>query len=176
MLKGDKVCLRTFRSKDLDPFLELHSDVKSRGEYFPRVLFTETSVKQRFDKDGYWSDDSGSLLIVDTVDDRIIGMMAFFKPVFYYSALEIGYIVFRPQDRGKGYTFESMQLFMEYLFASKPVDRLQLQIEPGNTSSIRIAEKCGFTLEGTMRKALLSHGRHVDINVYSLLREDYETS
>lgn len=176
MLKGDKVCLRTFRSRDLEPFLDLHSDVKARGDHFPMVLFTETSIKQRFDKDGYWSEDNGCLLMVDPVDDRILGMMAFFKPVFYYSALEVGYIVFRPEDRGKGYTHEAMTLFIQYLFASKPVDRLQLQIEPDNIGSTRIAEKSGFTLEGRMRQAILAHGRHVDINVYSLLRSEFEAS
>jgi ribosomal-protein-alanine N-acetyltransferase len=42
---------------------------------------------------------------------------------------------------------------------------------PGNAPSRRIAEKCGFQLEGTARGALFNGGRS-DVLIYSLLRDD----
>jgi ribosomal-protein-alanine N-acetyltransferase len=36
----------------------------------------------------------------------------------------------------------------------------------------RIAEKCGFQLEGRARGAFLNGGRSVDVLVYALLRDD----
>ena len=45
-------------------------------------------------------------------------------------------------------------------------------IVPENAPSQRIAEKCGFQLEGTARGALFTGGRSVDVLMYALLRDD----
>jgi RimJ/RimL family protein N-acetyltransferase len=45
-------------------------------------------------------------------------------------------------------------------------------IFPDNVGSRRVLEKCGFTLEGTLRKALFHHGRYQDLSLYSVLRNE----
>ena len=45
-------------------------------------------------------------------------------------------------------------------------------IVPENAPSQRIAEKCGFQLEGRARGAFFNGGRRVDVFIYSLLRDD----
>ena len=55
---------------------------------------------------------------------------------------------------------------------SKKENRIALVIVPGNAASRRIAEKCGFTLEGTARGAFFDDGRNQDVLVYSLVRTD----
>ncbi len=45
-------------------------------------------------------------------------------------------------------------------------------IVPENAASRRIAEKCGFVLEGTARGAFYNDGRNQDVLIYSLLRTD----
>jgi RimJ/RimL family protein N-acetyltransferase len=49
------------------------------------------------------------------------------------------------------------------LFGAKKVNRISLVIAPENTPSRRIAEKCGFQLEGTARGAFFHGGRSVDV-------------
>ena len=41
-----------------------------------------------------------------------------------------------------------------------------------NGASRRVAEKCGFVLEGTARGAFFNDGRNQDVVFYSLLRTD----
>ncbi|MBI1756642.1 MAG: GNAT family N-acetyltransferase [Fimbriimonas ginsengisoli] len=172
MLKGKKINLRTVRRKDLEAYLELASGVQSRGPHFPLNLPTETSLQTRFEKDGFWSDESGSLLIVDPETDAILGLVVHFKPVHYYDAVEIGYIVFDPGRRGKGVMTEALAQFTRYLFDLKPIHRIQAQIEPSNVASRRVAEKCGFRYEGTMRQAIISRGEPCDLDVFSILRSE----
>src|SRR5438270_7726208 len=127
MLKGETINLRTVKSKDLAELLELQQDVERFGVYFPLRIPTEISLKQRFEKDGMWSDESGTMLIVDAKTDRIIGIMAFFPAALMYDAIEIGYIVYGSNDRGKGFVPQGLQLFMKYHYGLKRIDRIQLQ-------------------------------------------------
>ena len=174
MLKGEKINLRTIRQKDLPQFLELMSDIGSRGEFYPLMMPTETSLKQRYDKDGFWEENNGHLLVVDKESDRILGLIVFFRGVHYYDGYEIGYLVFEAQERGKGIMSDALNVLVSYLVRAKPIHRLQLQIEPGNLPSQRVAEKGGFSFEGLARGALNIGGRPRDIGVYSLLRSEFE--
>ena len=54
----------------------------------------------------------------------------------------------------------------------RKVNRISLVIVPENAPSQRIAERCGFQLEGTARGALFTGGRSVDVLMYSLLGDD----
>jgi ribosomal-protein-alanine N-acetyltransferase len=61
---------------------------------------------------------------------------------------------------------------VDYLFATKPRYRIHLVIVPENTASCRIAEKCGFALEGTVRGAFFNESQNHDVLLYWLLRSD----
>jgi ribosomal-protein-alanine N-acetyltransferase len=174
VLKGRTINLRTVRKGDLEKLYELVVDIDKRGPFFPMNFDSVSSFEERFAKTGFWTDDRGMLLIVDGETDRILGQMVFFKPEIYYDAYEIGYIVYDPNDRGKGITTEAVNKFVDYLFDLKHVYRLQLQLNNGNVGSRRVAEKCGFKHEGTARHAIIVKGKPVDLEVYSITREDHE--
>jgi [ribosomal protein S5]-alanine N-acetyltransferase len=60
------------------------------------------------------------------------------------------------------------------LFDTRKIRRLQLTVVVGNLASKRVAEKCGFTREGIARKAVFLRGQNVDLEWFSLLREEAE--
>jgi RimJ/RimL family protein N-acetyltransferase len=109
-------------------------------------------------------------LIFDAND--LAGHIEFFKPVNYWDALELSYQLYDSNFAGRGYVTEAVQLTVDYLFASKKFHRIHLVIVPENAASRRIAEKCGFVLEGTARGAFFNDGRNQDVVLYSLLRTD----
>ena len=41
---------------------------------------------------------------------------------------------------------------------------------------VPVAEKCGYRLEGVAREAWYHRGRHLDMAVYSLLRQEFPTT
>jgi RimJ/RimL family protein N-acetyltransferase len=65
-----------------------------------------------------------------------------------------------------------VQLVVDYLFGTKKKHRIHLVIVPENSASRRIAAKCGFTDEGTLRGVFFNDGRNQDVQMYSLLRTD----
>ena len=103
-------------------------------------------------------------------DGEIVGAIEFFPFSHYMQGYELSYQLFGAEHAGKGYTSEAVNLLTEYLLGGKRVERIQLIIHPDNAPSRRIAEKCGFTLEGTMRRAWFHRGAFQDVEIWARLR------
>jgi RimJ/RimL family protein N-acetyltransferase len=171
MLHGNRISLRPVREADLDEVYSRHVDIRTRGAFFPLGVQSEPAFRRAFSESGFWQKDEG-LLLVSTPDGHIAGHIEFFKPVSYWDAFELSYQLYDDRHAGRGYVTEAVQLLVDYLFATKKQHRIHLVIVPGNAPSRRIAEKCGFTLEGTVRGAFFNDGRNHDVLLYSLLRTD----
>jgi len=172
IVQGPHIQLRTIRAADLDWLYDRVNDFDLRDPYFPLWIQPETSFRKRFEDDGFWSDDSGTLLICDNDNGRILGEIMRFRATPYWDSYEIGYRLLDPSVSGRGIVTEALMLFTYALFASSHVHRLELKIVPENLASRRVAEKCGYQLESTAREVLFSHGTHVDMVIYALLRQD----
>ncbi len=171
MIKGKKVLLRTIREKDLDAVYNLVCDINNKGPYWHLIIPSENDFKREFYKTGLWSKNEGRMLIMDH-EDHYFGELLFFNGFDYQAGFEVGYELFHPSFSGNGYMTEALMLFCGYMFASFPINRLQVNVMKENTGSRKVAEYCGFTYEGTMRKATFHNGRYHDLNLFSLLREE----
>jgi ribosomal-protein-alanine N-acetyltransferase len=100
------------------------------------------------------------------------GRIEYFPITHYLQGFEISYQLFGSQHAGRGYTTEAVNLLVGYLFGAKRVNRMQLNIHPGNAASKRVAEKCGFTFEGLMRGCWFHQGQYHDLEIWSLLRDE----
>ncbi len=171
MLHGQQITLRPIRAGDVDELSGHHIEIANRGEYFPINVMSESTFKKEFAESGFWDKDEGMLVMLDATD-RIVGHIEFFRAVPYWDAYELSYQLYDQGDAGRGYTTEAVQLLVDYLFDTKPRHRIHLVVLPDNAASRRIAEKCGFTLERTIREPFYHRGRNVDVLMYSLLRTD----
>lgn len=174
MIRGKSIQLRTVRETDLDRLYMLLTDIANRGDFVPLQLPSEPVFKRQFHDTGFWNEDYGRLLIV-TPEDEIVGSIWCFKSIPYFDGLEIGYTMFDPLRRGQGIMTEALSLFTDYLFQSTKIYRVQLIIANGNIESEKVAQKCGFTYEGTARQAMFQRGMHRDMKLYSLLRDERDT-
>lgn len=104
----------------------------------------------------------------------MLGNIDYFKAIHYMAGLEIGYNIFNPADRGKGYCSEALHMMTEWLFLSKQINRLQICADTENIGSRSVAEKCGYIYEGILRKAVYSRGKYRDLAIYSMTRADFE--
>jgi [ribosomal protein S5]-alanine N-acetyltransferase len=171
MLHGRSISLRPVRAVDLDELYGRHIDIANRGAFFPLGVESEPAFQKRFQEDGFWGRDDGTLVMLDGTG-RIVGHVEFFRAVPYWDAFELSYQLYDEADAGRGFTTEAVQLIVDYLFDTKPRHRIQLVVLPENGASRKIAEKCGFTLEGTLREPFFHRGHNVDVLMYSLLRTD----
>ncbi len=171
MLTGKRVRLRPVRASDVDAMYDAHVAIATRGSFYPLGIMSESAYRREFAENGFWQKTEGTLVIV-AKDGEIAGHIEFFRPVTYWDAFELSYQLYDDRHKGKGYMTEAVQLLVDYLFGAKKEHRIHLVIVPENAASRRVAEKCGFTLEGTARGAFFNGGRNHDVLLYSLLRTD----
>ncbi|MDO5740363.1 MAG: GNAT family protein [Ornithinimicrobium sp.] len=171
MLTGQSVILRPVREADLDLLYDAHTNIRNRGAYFPLGVMSQSAFRGEFAQHGFWQKSEG-MLIIQSPQGEIVGHIEFFHPVSYWDAFELSYQLYAEQHAGHGFATEAVQLLVDYLFGTKKEHRIHLVIVVENTASRRIAEKCGFVLEGTVRGAFFNDGRNQDVLLYSLLRTD----
>lgn len=171
MIVGKKVILRTVKASDIDEIVTLSQSIRERGDHYPLNIRSEQSWKKLFNETGIWNEQLKFMLVTD-LDGRIVGGIFGYDHDALILGLEIGYVIYSPNDREKGFMSEALHLFCAYLFDLSPLVRLYLTVIPDNIASRRIAEKVGFKYEGTCRKAIYTWGKYCDLEMFSLLRED----
>jgi RimJ/RimL family protein N-acetyltransferase len=85
--------------------------------------------------------------------------------------LELGYIVAR-QARGRGIATEILRLLTGWAFEEVEAQRAYLIIDVENAASARVAQRCGYQLEGVMRSIHVKQGRRADAGLWSRLPGD----
>lgn len=84
---------------------------------------------------------------------------------------EVGFWAVR-EHRGRGYVGEATPAAARWAFTALSVDRLEWRAEVGNVASRAVAERAGFTVEGTLRSGVNNKGVRRDCWVGSLLPSD----
>jgi RimJ/RimL family protein N-acetyltransferase len=171
MLKGKVITLRPVQEEDLPQLYAHILDVDNRGDFYPRSIQTLAELRKELNTTGFWMPEFGLLLLIDKAE-KVIGQIVFFKTVQYMDELEIGYIIYDTTARRSGAMTEALGLLTDYLFDTKPVNRIRLCIATDNGPSRRVAEKAGYKHEGTQRGAFFNRGRHHDMELYAMIRSD----
>lgn len=171
MLAGERCTLRLVREADLTTLQAFDEDIANRGEHFPIGVVPLVRVAREYAEHGFWQEREGLLVIVDEAD-AIIGHIEHFRTVDYLDEIELSYLIYSPEHRGRGIATEAVRLLSDYLFARTKAHRIRLVIHPGNAGSRRVAEKAGYSLEGVMRGAWHHRGANHDVEVWARLRTD----
>ncbi len=83
---------------------------------------------------------------------------------------EIGYFI-DVNYAGKGLGAKALKAFCEHCFSDYGFEKLFIRTHESNLPARKIAEKCGFEIEGTIRKDYrTSSGQLVDVMYYGLIQ------
>lgn len=117
-----------------------------------------------------WGRGDGIISIVVDADDALVGLMDL-RLKSEPGVADVGFATAAPA-RGRGYTTAALRTACRFGFDALAVERIIWQAYVGNAPSRRVAEKVGFTMEGTLRAAVGHRGERMDTWTASLLATD----
>ena len=107
-----------------------------------------------------------------TIDNKAIGSIGVFRQSnIHCRTAELGYYI-AEEYWGKGIMTEAVKQICEYVFRKSDIIRIYAETFAYNKASCRVLEKAGFQYEGTLRKNAVKNGKVLDVEMYSLLREE----
>jgi len=74
----------------------------------------------------------------------------------------------------KGYATEARMLMLHYAFYHKGLERIVAYVLEDNISSLKMHEKCGYKVEGVLRRSVYKNGKFHNQVVLSILRDEFE--
>jgi RimJ/RimL family protein N-acetyltransferase len=109
--------------------------------------------------------------IVEKSDGALVGFAV--VPVIDTEAAtaELGYGV-ASWARGRGVGTAALRELTTWAFTELDMLRLELLIDVDNPGSQRVADNCGYTLEGVLRSVYVKPGRRTDTQIWSRLATD----
>ncbi|MFF4352085.1 GNAT family N-acetyltransferase [Streptomyces sp. NPDC001530] len=117
-----------------------------------------------------------SFCVTDADTGAILGHVGINEINHVMSRAIVGYWVL-PEARGRQVATRALALAARYAFTHLALHRLELGHALGHDVSCRVAERCGFRYEGTLRGAMFEAGRHDtfrDVHLHGRLMTDPE--
>lgn len=179
-IPGKRLTLRDLQPSDRDPLIDWlhprHEWHQFNGPYYPPTQAGD--IPELVDK---WlspdlPDVRRRLMVADKQTDDIMGLVSryWISQETLWSA--IGIAIYDESQWGKGFGYEALGLWCDYLFDTNPDwVRLDLRTWSGNIGMIKLAEKLGFMREATFRNARIVAGVYYDSLGYGILRDEWRT-
>lgn len=147
---------------DVDAWFRGLDDPEFRRWNTPWVLDegldgARASLRQRAESDAEGR--TATFRVVDETSGVTLGQVGFSAIEPFMRRAMVGYWVL-PEARGHRVATRSLRLAARWAFAELGLHRIELDHALGHDVSCRIAERCGFPAEGTLRGAMFEQGRH----------------
>lgn len=168
-----RLCLRKMRSADASALFAIWSDPAVAAFMNISAFTHESQATEMINTLNELAETNQAIRysVIDLDSQEIIGSCGLNAIDLENARVEIGYDIAKV-NWGNGYAPESIQALIEEAFENLEINRIEAKVEPANVNSVRVLQKLGFIFEGTLRQYEKVKGDFVDIDMYSLLKND----
>lgn len=173
MFEGERVSLRPIEARDLPALRRWHADpevMRFWGDSAPMVApdAFEADLRGRlatFETAGYF--------LIENERGEPIGRAEFERLDPDHRSAEVMILIGEVAAQGQGYGEDATRTLLRYLFETRNVHRVALQVLADNDRAIRLYERMGFVREGVLRDDLFFDGRFHDQIAMSILQPEF---
>ena len=166
MIGTKQLILRNWQESDAAALYQICRDEthrKSGVASFESIQDAEEAIRS-------WTKRDQFKAILHRESGELIGFICLGDMNRYEGYVDLEYAI-TADYRNRGFATEAVKCMVDYGFSELNRAVIAAWVRSHNTESVRVLEKCGFTLEGRLRK----HARdQSDTLCYSILREEWE--
>ena len=166
MIETRHLVLRNWQESDAAALYEICRDEtlrKSGSAFFESIQDAGTAIRS-------WAQSDRFKAIIHRESRELIGFISLGDMNRYEGYVELEYAI-AADYRNRGFATEAVKSMVDYGFSELHLAVIAAWVRSHNAESVRVLEKCAFTLEGRLRK----HARdQSDTLCYSILHEEWE--
>ena len=166
MIETEHLILRNWQESDAAALYQTCRDEtlrKSGTAFFESVQDAVAAIRSRAEDDRFKA-------VIHRESAELIGFISLGDMNRYEGYAELEYAI-AADYRNRGFATEAVKRMVDYGFSELNLAVIAAWVRSHNVESVRVLEKCAFTLEGRLRK----HARdQSDTLCYSMLREEWE--
>ena len=168
---GKKVFLRGMEPEDMEMYREMANDPNTErllgGWSFPISTKEQTEWYEKAVADKR----NLRFTIVVQETEEAIGMVNLVDIDWKNGSAFQG--IRMSAKKGQGYGTDAVMALMRYAFEELRLVRLDATILEYNTVSQGLYKKCGWSIEGTKKKAIYRQGKHYNLLIAGITDEEY---
>lgn len=174
MIRGERVWLRPAEREDIGTFVRWFNDAETSSFLSMRAPLSQVLEEGWFErmlashgKEGY------HFVICRLSNDQPIGTIGLFEMDNLNGSAGMGISIGEKALWGQGLGTDALNALLDFGFGELRLERIWLDVYEFNERARRSYEKCGFVLEGTKRRAVYRRGRHHDVQLMAILRDEW---
>lgn len=168
-----RLLVRRVRADDLGDLLVVNGD-DTTTRFLPYATWRSSADGQAwFDRmAGLQAAGATAQYVIEHRElQRVIGSCLLFRHEEASGRAELGYVLGR-SHWGRGLMFEALSGLVGHAFGTLGLRRLEADVNPLNSASVRLLERLGFVREGLLRQRWVTKGEVCDSLLYGLLSEE----
>ena len=172
---GDPVYLRSLEMDDLPAIHKWHNDADLYASLTtPHHYVSRETVEQWLGKRTAFSATEVALAICLTASEEHIGNIYLKSIDWVAHHARLAVFIAEPTHRSKGYGEAAIRLIIRHAFGDLGLLRLHVTVLADNVAAVKTYEKCGFRVEGRLRRHAFKSGQFKDLLFMGLLRDEVE--
>ncbi|MEA3326964.1 MAG: GNAT family protein [Chloroflexota bacterium] len=179
-LYGKRIRLRAAEREDIPAFLRWINDPEVTENLFFAAPIARVE-EEKWYEDMMGKPPSEHILVIEVRDVdqaenyRTIGNCQFHDIDWRNRSSEVGILIDEKRFWNQGYGTETMHLLLQHEFNTLNLHRIWLQVISKNKWGIRAYEKAGFQHEGKFRQAHFQYGQYYDVDLMSVIKEEWQS-
>lgn len=173
MLAGPKASLRGLQRGDLQAIGRWWDD--------PEVTYLlEMGARPSREKEleAFWrlvmeSEDNIAFAICDSADGRLLGTGGLYAISWVCRRAQFNILIGEKDVWDCGVGSDAARLILGYAFDKLNLESVQLGVNSENLRAIASYRKVGYVHEGTRRRFIYRNSRYYDMEMFSILRDEY---
>ena len=174
LIRGELVFLRPPERSDLPTFVRWFADADMSSLLGNRAPFSEAGEEQWFSRHlEMQGKDVYGFVMCRLEDGAPFGTITLMHIDRDNGTAGVGIAIGEKSMWGKGFGTDAMRALLDFGFGEVRLERIWLDVYDFNKRAVRSYEKAGFKIEGIQRHAHYSEGRHRDVVLMAILRDEW---
>lgn len=168
-----RVYLRALEPEDYKISIEWRRDNEIWGMVGSTKYFVSEAYEKKWVEDTIFNSRDIKLAVCEIGSNKYIGNVYATDIDQANRSCTTGVLIGNRNYWGQGYASEAYHLLLDYLFNERNIYRVQAYVLESNVASMKLHQKVGYKIEGTLRQSVYKNGKYQNQVLMSILKDDF---